>query len=147
MVKSPPAMQKTVDPWVRKIPWRRKWQPTPVFLPGEFHGQKSLAGYSLAAKEKPVLLAAQKVSFEKNSSLSQKVALAIVKLFLNSSTAQTSRTLVFHENETSYENPPRLYVTSGFTHMAAECRKKGKDLITLEEKLVPCAVVRINSPK
>ena len=34
------------SPWVRKIPWRRKWQPTPVFLPGEFHGQKSLAGYS-----------------------------------------------------------------------------------------------------
>ena len=33
------------DPWVRKIPWRRKWQPAPVFLPGEFHGQRSLAGY------------------------------------------------------------------------------------------------------
>ena len=32
--------------WVRKIPWRRKWQPIPVFLPGEFHGQRSLAGYS-----------------------------------------------------------------------------------------------------
>ena len=26
------------DPWVRKIPWRREWQPTPVFMPGEFHG-------------------------------------------------------------------------------------------------------------
>jgi len=34
------------DPWVRKTPWRRKWQPTPVFLPGESHGQRSLAGYS-----------------------------------------------------------------------------------------------------
>ena len=34
------------DPWVRKIPWRRKWQPTPVFLPGKFHGQRSLVGYS-----------------------------------------------------------------------------------------------------
>ena len=34
------------NPWVRKIPWRRKWQPIPVFLPGEFHGQRSLAGYS-----------------------------------------------------------------------------------------------------
>ena len=32
-------------PWVRKIPWRRKWQPTLVFLPGESHGQRSLAGY------------------------------------------------------------------------------------------------------
>jgi len=35
------------DPWVEKIPWRRKWQPTPVFLPGESHGQRSLEGYSL----------------------------------------------------------------------------------------------------
>ena len=34
------------DPWVRKIPWRREWLPTPVFLPGEFHGQRSLVGYS-----------------------------------------------------------------------------------------------------
>ena len=30
------------DPWVRKIPWRRKWQPTPVYLPGESHGQRGL---------------------------------------------------------------------------------------------------------
>ena len=34
------------DPWIKKIPWRRKWQPTPVFLPGKSHGQWSLAGYS-----------------------------------------------------------------------------------------------------
>ena len=33
------------DPWVRKIPWRREWLPTPVFLPEEFHGQRSLEGY------------------------------------------------------------------------------------------------------
>ena len=32
--------------WVGKISWRREWQPTPVFLPGKFHGQRSLAGYS-----------------------------------------------------------------------------------------------------
>ena len=32
-------------PGVRKIPWRRKWQPTPVFLPGESHGQRGLADY------------------------------------------------------------------------------------------------------
>ena len=34
------------DPWVGKIPWRRKWQPIPVLLPGEFHGGRSLASYS-----------------------------------------------------------------------------------------------------
>ena len=33
--------------WFERIPWRRAWQPTQVFLPGEFHGQRSLAGYSL----------------------------------------------------------------------------------------------------
>ena len=33
------------NPWVRKIPWRGKWQPTPVSLPGESHGQRSLVGY------------------------------------------------------------------------------------------------------
>ena len=33
-------------PWVRKISWRKAWQPTPLFLPGESHGQRSLAGYS-----------------------------------------------------------------------------------------------------
>ena len=42
-VKKPPAMQEI---WVGKIHWRRQWQPTPVFLPGEFHGHRSLAGYS-----------------------------------------------------------------------------------------------------
>ena len=38
--------RRRFDPWVRKIPWRRKWQSTPVFLPGESRGQRSLAGYS-----------------------------------------------------------------------------------------------------
>ena len=42
MVKNLPRF----DSRVGKVPWRRKWQPTPVFLPGESHGQKSLAGYS-----------------------------------------------------------------------------------------------------
>ena len=34
------------DPWVRKFPWRSKWQPTPVILPGKSRGQRSLVGYS-----------------------------------------------------------------------------------------------------
>ena len=49
VVKNPPALPETrrlsFNPWVRKIHWRRKWQPTPVFLPGESHGQRSLVGY------------------------------------------------------------------------------------------------------
>ena len=46
-VKSLPAMWETrVDSWVGKIPWRRKWQSTPVLLPGKSHGRRSLTGYS-----------------------------------------------------------------------------------------------------
>ena len=40
------------DPWVRKIPWRRKWQSTPVFLPGKSHGQRRLAGYSSQGRKR-----------------------------------------------------------------------------------------------
>ena len=51
VVKNPPTKcwrnkRHGFDPWIGKIPWNRKWQPTAVFLPGEFHGQRSLAGYS-----------------------------------------------------------------------------------------------------
>ena len=50
VVKNPPANAGDVkrhrfDPWVRKIPWKRAWQITPVFLPGESHGQRSLTCY------------------------------------------------------------------------------------------------------
>ena len=43
---SPQCRRLGSNPWVRKIPWRREWQPTPVILPGEVHGQRSLVGYS-----------------------------------------------------------------------------------------------------
>ena len=47
MVKNLPAVPGTrFYPWARKMPWRRAWQPTPVFLPGEFHGQRSLVGHN-----------------------------------------------------------------------------------------------------
>ena len=40
------SRRRRFDPWVRRTPWRRKWQPAPVILPGESHGPRSLAGYS-----------------------------------------------------------------------------------------------------
>ena len=40
-----PSRRCGFDPWARKIPWRRKWQPTQVFLPGKSHGQRSLVGH------------------------------------------------------------------------------------------------------
>ena len=46
-VKNVPAMPRPAfDPWVSNTPWRREWLPTPVFLPGEFHGWTSLVGFS-----------------------------------------------------------------------------------------------------
>ena len=38
--------RRRFNPWVEKTPWRRKWQPASVFLPGKSHGQRSLTGYS-----------------------------------------------------------------------------------------------------
>ena len=46
VAKNPLANAGDARDRVRKIPWRRKWQPTPVFLCGKFHGQRSLEGYS-----------------------------------------------------------------------------------------------------
>ena len=48
VVKNPPAgagdMRRRFDPWVGKIPWRRAWQPTPIFFPRESSGQRSMVG-------------------------------------------------------------------------------------------------------
>ena len=48
MVKNPPSQYRRCElgPWVRKVPWRRKRLPTPVFLPRKSQGQRSLEGYS-----------------------------------------------------------------------------------------------------
>ena len=51
MIKNPPSNAGDIkrcglDPWVGEIPWRRVWQPTPVFSPGKPHAQRSPVGYS-----------------------------------------------------------------------------------------------------
>ena len=40
------------NPWAGKIPWRKEWLPTPLFLPGEFHGQRNLAGYTFMGSQR-----------------------------------------------------------------------------------------------
>ena len=72
------------NPWFGKIPWRRRWQPTPVFLPGKSHGQRSLAGYSpwgckwvrhnLVTKQQQILPYFLKVPYA-NSPLSSRSAI------------------------------------------------------------------------
>ena len=48
VIKNPPAYSGNVrlgfDAWIGKVPWRRKWQPIPVVLPGKFHGQRRIVG-------------------------------------------------------------------------------------------------------
>ena len=57
MVKNPPALRETQSsPRVGKIPWRRERQPTPVFLLGEFHGQRSLAATVRGVTKSPTRL-------------------------------------------------------------------------------------------
>ena len=53
-VKRLSTMHPRFKPWVGKIPWRRKWQSTPVLLPGKSHGQRSLVGYSLWDRKESV---------------------------------------------------------------------------------------------
>ena len=57
------------NPWVGKIPWRRNWLPTPVFLPGKSHGQGSLADYSLwSPKESATTEATEQAQHKGNRS-------------------------------------------------------------------------------
>ena len=68
MVKNLPAMQETwVQSQISKIPWKRLWQPTPLFLPGKFHGERSLAGYS--PWDHKELDTTERVTHRQNSSL------------------------------------------------------------------------------
>ena len=58
MVKNLPADTgdkiSSFDLWVGKIPWTRKWQPAPAFLPGKFHEQRNLAGYTQSMESQRV---------------------------------------------------------------------------------------------
>ena len=46
------SRRRRFNPWIGKMPWRRKWQPTPLSLPGKSHGQRSLAGYGPWSQKK-----------------------------------------------------------------------------------------------
>ena len=52
MVKNLQCGRPEFDSWIRKIPWRKKWQPTPVFLLGEFHGQEEPGGLQSTGSQK-----------------------------------------------------------------------------------------------
>jgi hypothetical protein len=65
------------DPWVEKILWRRKWQPTPVFFPGKSHGQRSRLGYGpWGCKE---LDTTEQLNFQRSSDLRASLVVQLVK--------------------------------------------------------------------
>ena len=93
------------NPWVRKIPWRRKWQPTPVLLPGKSHRQKSVAGFSPRGRkragqhQKRIALFLCQANRNTQSSCLEKLGVSIpedlMKCFIVSSVSQFSRSVVF----------------------------------------------------
>ena len=90
MVKHLPKCRKPgFSLWVGKIPWRRKWQPTPVFLPGKSHGRKSLVSYSPRGRKK--LDTTEKLSFFLFISSVQ--LLSLVRLFATPWTAECQASL------------------------------------------------------
>ena len=78
-----PACQcrrRRFDPWVRKIPWRRRWQSTPVFLPGKSHGQRSLVGYGPQGHKELDKIKQLNSNYNKTSHLMGREARTIPKL-------------------------------------------------------------------
>ena len=110
VVKRPPAMLETCrrhrfDPWIEKIPWRRKWQPTPVFLPGKSHGQRRLVGYSpWGCKESDTTEHAHSAMKNKHSWGSRGKVHTFLKLLLLP--AQLCRPQMFRAFSPSYANEP-----------------------------------------
>ena len=86
------------------IPWRRKWQPAPVFLPGKFHGKRSLAGYSLQGCKE--LDTTEQLSTPSTHTVYSNIAFSSV-----SSAAQSCPTLPPHESQ--HARPPCPSPTSG----------------------------------
>ena len=83
MVKQLPAIWETqFDPWVRKIPWRRKWQPTPVLLPEKFLGQRSLVGYSPWGRQESYTTEQLQCSLKGNSLSYQFCNMVVIKYVL-----------------------------------------------------------------
>ena len=80
------------DPWVRKIPWRRKWKLTPVFLPGESHGQRTLVDYSPQGRKRVcyTLATKQQTTLEFFHVVQGSSSFFILVYFLNNGTQRYS---------------------------------------------------------
>ena len=78
------------DPWVEKIPWRRTWQTTPVFLPAESHGQRSLVGYSSWGCKEPDTT--ERISMHTHKVTQERITVSFLKV----SRSQAAHSFTFH---------------------------------------------------
>lgn len=120
--------------WLQHFPNPLTFQAVPLLWLSSSGSASSSLG--LATKGKPGCLAAQKVSLkEQNASLSQKVAVAIIKSSWTAAQFRLVETAVLIWDETRYEDTlsERLNVTSESIHMVAECQKRGTELMSLGE--------------
>ena len=107
------------DPWVRKIPWRRAWQPTPVFLPGEPHGQGSLVGYSTRD--------------HKESDMTQQVTLGAGVLFITDQAVvgEYEGSSFFHQFSSVAQSCPALCNPMDAAHQASLSISTSHSLLNL----------------
>ena len=151
------------NPWVGKTPWRRKWQPIPVFLPGESHGRKSLAGYSSWSCKESETMEATK---QQQQTLQQQAPgvfngwnsrislLSKGPLFLGFAICETSGNThgqdhFFQQHHTSFQNSSLgsqqvSYNPSGntfFTENNHPANEEGKDTLQCPRKALSEAIV------
>ena len=120
--------RRGLDPWLRKIRWRRKWQPTPVFLPGEFHGQRGLAGYSPWGRKNWTHLATKQ---------QQRVLLLLLLLL-----SRSSRVRLCATPETAAHQAPRPWDSPGKNtavgcHFLLQCMKGKSEREVAQSCLTP----------
>ena len=139
------------DPWVGKIPWRTAWQPTPVFLPGESHGQRSLAGYTVHGVTKSwtrlkwlSMLHGDELGFPGKAKLCLKKPLRSSHTPLTSHRQQTFRfedrcqtfkgwqQLTFFKKENANPNQETFYKKLTWTLQRRPCLKRQKLKMTAE---------------
>ena len=126
------------NPWVRKIPWRRKWPPTPAFLPGKSHRQRSLAVYSPWVHKRVVDNHNDVITHLKSDILECKVKWALGSITMNKATGADGILVELFQilkDDGCYENaalhmPANLEnsaVTTGLEKISFPSNPKGND--------------------
>ena len=96
------------DPWVGKIPWRRKWQPTQVFLPRKFHGQRSLVGVHAVAKSWTWLSTHSHALYQINPDIFHRTRASYPKIYMGPWKTQNCKSILRGKEQRWRHNPPRL---------------------------------------